>query len=538
MARRKRGVRAARGDGTKLVVRRARAEDREAILDLATRIWGGTDYLPLIWDRWLRDRKGLLLTATLDGRPVGVSKISVLAPGEVWLEGLRLHPDVQGRGLVRQINRVTFREAAKLNPRSVRYATGAGNAASRHLGEIRGFWMVARARWMWGPALTGGRPSSRRARPDEIDRVWPLVRDSECRRAMSGLQGVGWKFHSLDRRRLRRLISAGRVLVRPRTGPIRAVAAFDVVEIAGGLCLGYVDGSDDDVAALARDVLRLARDYGVTEVSAMLPPGRITAAVRGAGYDAILPADAVVYELGARGFTEDEEPFESLMWRTLRVNESEAAARLVDLLSERAARPVTAENVRDFLMRNVLPDGVREAYAAIEDLIHDLESWPLRSVLRGIARHFLDRYGIGGDDLRIHGRVVSFWYRGKRVAAARVARKHVTVTVGPGFGPCFDPDATFEADRVAFPERTRDRSSGLYGAVVLTLTDAPHVWAAIEAIDVIMSGALPGGSGSARKARGRRGSRRSSSRTRSRRRGSRGSRGASARLLPRFRPQG
>ncbi len=56
----------------KLVVRRARAEDREAILAMSRGIWGGSDYLPLVWDRWLADDKGLLLTATLDGRPVGM----------------------------------------------------------------------------------------------------------------------------------------------------------------------------------------------------------------------------------------------------------------------------------------------------------------------------------------------------------------------------------------------------------------------------------------------------------------------------------
>ena len=98
---------------TKLAVRKARPNDRDAILAMSRGIWGGTDYLSLVWDRWLADDKGLLLTATLDGRPVGVSKITILSPGEVWLEGLRLHPDLQGRGLTRQINRVAFREVTK-----------------------------------------------------------------------------------------------------------------------------------------------------------------------------------------------------------------------------------------------------------------------------------------------------------------------------------------------------------------------------------------------------------------------------------------
>lgn len=153
----------------RLVVRRARSKDRDAVLAMSAKIWGGTDYLPLVWDTWLKDPNGLLLTATLDGRPVGVSKISVLSPGEIWLEGLRLDPDLHGRGLVRQINRASFREMAKFNPRSVRYSTGAGNAPSRHLGEIRGFWLVARTRWMWGKSLPRHTATSRVASRSELD---------------------------------------------------------------------------------------------------------------------------------------------------------------------------------------------------------------------------------------------------------------------------------------------------------------------------------------------------------------------------------
>jgi GNAT superfamily N-acetyltransferase len=146
----------------KLRIRKARPSDREPLLAMSEGIWGGSDYLPLVLDAWLADEKGVLLTATLDGKPVGLSKVSVLSPGEVWLEGLRLHPDLQGKGLVKQINRASFRAAMRLKPRTVRYSTGAGNAISRHLGEMRGFWLVARTNWLWGAARKGERLSSRR----------------------------------------------------------------------------------------------------------------------------------------------------------------------------------------------------------------------------------------------------------------------------------------------------------------------------------------------------------------------------------------
>ena len=285
----------------RLVVRRARPEDRDAILSMSEQIWGGGDYLPLIWDRWLEDPDGVLLTACLDGRPVGMSKISVLAPGEVWLEGLRLHPDLQGKGLSSQINQVTFGEAMKLEPRTVRYSTATVNTASRHLGEKSGFWQIARTRWMWGAARARGALKGRVATPSEFDHVHAFIRNSECYERTGGLLAIGWKFPALTGRRLRRLVSSGNVLVHPARGRISAVAIYDVGAIDNDLSLGFVDGPDEEIAILARDVRRVAGRLGHKDASAMVPEGRIADVVYGSGFDAIHPFHAVVYELGARG---------------------------------------------------------------------------------------------------------------------------------------------------------------------------------------------------------------------------------------------
>lgn len=449
-------------------------------------IWGGSDYLPLIWDKWLADDKGVLLTATLDGLPVGVSKVSVLAPGEIWLEGLRLHPDLHGKGLVKQINRIGFREAMKLNPKSIRYSTGAGNAASRHLGELRGFWMVARANWLWGKSLPGKPRLGRPAGPSELDSVRRYVAASECFEASGGLCPRGWKFPALTDRRIRSLIRQARVLVAGGRRDIEGIAIYDIGEIDDDVCLGYLDGSDEVMAELARDVRRVARSMGHDEASAMLPAGRIADTARRAGYDLIVPADAVVYELNARGFGGDGESFESVMWRTLRANSREAADALADLLTERAPCQPQRENARDFVMRNLLPDTLRETYAAIEQVQYRLTGWPMRAMLRGIARHFMNEYGIAGEMVRTSASSVSFWFENKRIAVVRIGRKSLTLTLGPGFGPCFSAGARFGVESTSFSKNALDRTSGRYSAISLKISDERHVQGATKAIDTFM----------------------------------------------------
>lgn len=480
------------GDRPRLVVRKARRTDRDGILEMSAKIWGGTDYLPLVWDAWLEDPKGMLLTATLDGRPVGVSKISVLSPGEIWLEGLRLHPDLHGKGLVRQINRASFREVAKFNPRSVRYSTGAGNAASRHLGEVRGFWLVARTQWMWAKALPHRRIAGRVAAPSDLDSVTAYVRASACYEAMSGLYASGWKFPALDRRRLKGLIAAGRVLLSPKRGRIRGVAVYDIGEIDNDVCLGFLDGPTDTMEALAHDVRAEAARLGRPDSSAMLPAGPIARAARRGGYDVIIPAEAVVYELGPRGFRGARDAFEDHLWRTYRRLEPEAADVITDLLLKGSSRRLTRENARDFVLRRLLPDSRRETMGVLEDTSFKLRSWALRAILRGIVEHFLSRYGIGGDSVRASGRALSFWLGGKRVATASVRRDSVTLTLGPGFGPCFDARSSFDVDDVEFPDGSLDKATGRYASVRMRLTRERQIPEVARAIDVVMRSALGG----------------------------------------------
>jgi hypothetical protein len=455
-------------------------------------IWGGSDYLPLVWDRWLADDKGILLTATLDGRPVGMAKITILSPGEIWLEGLRLHPDLQGRGLTRQINDVTFREVARLRPKSVRYSTGAGNAVSRHLGERRGFWQVARTHWMWGAARKNGPIRGRVAKPGELDKIMTLIRDSESYRSMSGLFAIGWKFPELTRRRLRALLSKERVLISPRRGKARGVAIYEIGEIDRDICLGYVDGSDDAVTSLAHDVLRVAGMIGHKEASAMLPAGRIAHTVRAAGFDRILPVEAVVYELGARGLPADAESLDSLLWRTLRINEEATTDLLANFLIERAPVRLEQQNVRDFVARNIVPDTRREVLGALQPVLYGLGSWSLRGAFAGVVERFVFGHGIGGESIRIRKTGVSFWHGNKRIADIRAARKSITLTLGPGFGPCFPARLGSGREWVTFPRESLDRKSGRYEAVKMRLTGEVQVVDALKAIDMIMKSAASG----------------------------------------------
>lgn len=481
-------------------------EDRETILEMSRSIWGGNDYLPAVWDRWVADRDGVLLTVTLDGKPVGCSKITLLSPGEVWLEGLRLHPVLHGQGLSHRIHAATFREALRLKPRSIRYSTWIGNEASRHIAETHGFWMVAQTSWMWGEAARR-RLRSRRAEAADTETLFKFIGHSECYRAMSGLAAVGWKFPELTKRRLGRLIREGLALIYPRQGAIEAAALLDAGQIDNDLCLGFVDGPDSRIALLARDALAVGAASGRTEVSAMLPEGRISAVVRQAGFDSEIPMQGVVYELGARGVCgpgmanleatahrrtkeDDREELEDVLARVFRANEYEAAECVAELLAQRTPLPLNRQNVRDFVLRKILPDTTRQLMSAVLNLSNGLRQNDVRLVLRAVVMHLHSAYGLSGDAMTVGPRSVSVRLMGRRIVHIRCARTSLTMTLGPGFGPCFPPNLNVAG--LVLDEKTRDRSTGRYEGAVLTLKDRSQAKAAIEAVDIIMKSALHG----------------------------------------------
>lgn len=120
-------------------IRPASPEDRNAIEYIASKTWDGHDYLPRVFDDWLQDTTGAFNVMTYRGQVVALSKVSKLSDGEWWLEGLRVHPDYQGRGLARIMHHYCVTQARQLGDGVVRFATSGRNEAILKLAAETGF---------------------------------------------------------------------------------------------------------------------------------------------------------------------------------------------------------------------------------------------------------------------------------------------------------------------------------------------------------------------------------------------------------------
>jgi GNAT superfamily N-acetyltransferase len=150
-----------------LEVRRARADDREAVLGFASRTWDGWDYVPHAWPVWLEADDGVLLvgcagrpddgSAALDtdgqpleiGRPLAVARVAMLSQSEAWLEGIRVDPRVRGMDVATELQVEELRWAAAQGASVVRYATSDRNEGSHRLGARHGFELLTALRTYW-----------------------------------------------------------------------------------------------------------------------------------------------------------------------------------------------------------------------------------------------------------------------------------------------------------------------------------------------------------------------------------------------------
>jgi GNAT superfamily N-acetyltransferase len=226
-------------------VRRARPIDKPSVLAFASATWDGWDYIPEAWDDWLAAPDGALLVAQTvapdvdaqglavePGRVVALARVTMLAPGEAWIEGIRVDPALRGRDVATNLQVAELAWAAAQGAAVVRYTTGRDNEGSHRLGARHGFRRLADRR-TYGVAEED-EPSERPTDPsavhllapeaaDAADRWWGRIAADPIFRAGDGLYECRrWAFQALTEERFAAHVRRGEVLV-ARDGQALAV---------------------------------------------------------------------------------------------------------------------------------------------------------------------------------------------------------------------------------------------------------------------------------------------------------------------------
>jgi ribosomal protein S18 acetylase RimI-like enzyme len=166
-------------NGLEIQIRRATAADRAAIRRILASVWGEDDYVQDRLPEWIRDRRGGLWLALLDGRPAGIGKLTVFPDGQAWVHGLRVAPWARRSGVGSALLRHRLDRARALGARVARLDTHHTNTPVLRMARRLGMRRIATLTFWRARARAGTRPA--RATLRDLPRLWRIAHEASRR---------------------------------------------------------------------------------------------------------------------------------------------------------------------------------------------------------------------------------------------------------------------------------------------------------------------------------------------------------------------
>jgi GNAT superfamily N-acetyltransferase len=291
-----------------IVCRPALPKDTPEVLELTRQIWEGEDYVPHVWAEWLADPDGLLVVAEYGGRVAGLGKLTRLAAGEWWLEGLRVHPDLEGRGIASRLHGYLVGYWERSLGGVIRLATASFRAPVQHLSERSGFHKVGEYTIYTAPAIGSSPgedsgPDFQPLIPDEAAEALDFIRNFHDQTGGARLMDLGWQWSSPSLPLVEAAIQRGQAWwwrnVLPNNPRALLLANEDREEQDESLSLRVelLACPAEDLAACLQDFRVLAGNFGYAQATWLAPiDPTLALALDSAGFPRVWDASLYIYE--------------------------------------------------------------------------------------------------------------------------------------------------------------------------------------------------------------------------------------------------
>jgi len=261
--------------------RPAIAADRAHVMELSALIWEGHDYIPQVWDAWLADEDGLLAVATRNERVVGVGKLTHLTPEEWWMEGMRVHPDFQGRKIGAQLFGYLVDQWNVMGTGILRLATSSERFQIHRLSQRFGFRLTTELALLAGPSSARGTHNFIPMAPSDADAACAFAGGNELAQGAAGLLNYGWEWSMFNTARVAEFIGRQRAWWwKERQGFLLLYDDENKGEPSAEV--GFLAVSQQQLTAFLADASRLAHELGAKRLAWTAPivPGVLEAAFK------------------------------------------------------------------------------------------------------------------------------------------------------------------------------------------------------------------------------------------------------------------
>jgi GNAT superfamily N-acetyltransferase len=262
-----------------LEVRRAREEDREAVLAFSSHTWEWGDYIAYAWDEWLHADNGALFVAILDGQPVGIANIRMLNTSEAWLEGMRVDPAHRGHGIAKALYDAQITEALRRHALTARLITESTNTAAIRLIESSYMRRVnAYAQYRATPPTMAAKRQYGLVAPTlatlaDRDEIIDYLNVSNIFPATGGLYNATFTAYSITAALIEEKITAQQIYLLRRWDRLDGLAMVEPRDFRDEklLAIGYIDGTTESISLLAYELREMLPDFGLQAITANVP---------------------------------------------------------------------------------------------------------------------------------------------------------------------------------------------------------------------------------------------------------------------------
>ncbi len=253
------------------IVRIARPEDRPAIAEWTVDTFEWGDYVSDAFDDWLADEAGTILVAEVDGAPVAMGRIAMVAPTEAWAQGMRVHPDHRRQGLATTVSTAMWDWARDRGARIVRLAIDERNTPSQ--AQVTGMGFRRMSDWHRGVRAVGDPPDGMRVpQPERLDDApsaeaelaYVSWSSGDLARVARGLLAIGWVWRTMTVDHVA-LAARNHNLLAGRAGWAIAEVDEDTLEVH------WLETAPDDAPAMVLALIDRAVEVGAGEINVMIP---------------------------------------------------------------------------------------------------------------------------------------------------------------------------------------------------------------------------------------------------------------------------
>lgn len=211
-----------------LTIRPAQQSDKEAVFKFCKYTFNWGDYIPSVWDEWLKEEKAKLLTATLNKKPVGIMRVTMQKPSETWLQAARTHPNHRRKGIATALTNACLQWAKTKGAKIARLATDSDNHSAQKTLKKLGFIQISDFLIMECKKLEIEKTeNSRWAQKNDTEKIWKFLKNSKIFKKSAGLYTILSTWTSLDKKDLKRFIANRKAIIQNINNTINGLILID-----------------------------------------------------------------------------------------------------------------------------------------------------------------------------------------------------------------------------------------------------------------------------------------------------------------------